>query len=83
MTACCCRLTQPANSRKKNASGGGNRSMAKACPRRCAGSRTMLIGPNFRRHTPASGCVDPPVVGRSGLGGVSHTTGSWARHAMP
>src|SRR5262245_8861951 len=70
MTACCCRLAQPANSRQKNASGGGNGSMAKACPRRYAGSRTMRIGPNVRTHTSSSGFVDPPVVGCSGLGVV-------------
>ena len=50
MTACCCRLTQPENSRTKNARGGGNGSMAEACPRRCAGSRTMSIRPDFRGH---------------------------------
>jgi hypothetical protein len=32
MTACCCRLTHPENTRKKNASGGGNGAMAEACP---------------------------------------------------
>jgi hypothetical protein len=47
MTACCCRLTQPATSRQKKASGGGNGSMAEACPRPSAGSRAMSIRPYF------------------------------------
>jgi len=27
------------------------------------GRTTMSIRPNFRMHTPSSGCVDPPIIG--------------------
>jgi hypothetical protein len=53
MTVCCWRLTHPENSSKKNASGGGNGSIPKACPRGPLGSRTRCrgasIGPSFLR----------------------------------
>ena len=36
-------------------------------PTRCAASRTMSFRPNFRRHAPSSGCVNPPMIGGSGV----------------
>ena len=38
MTACCCRLTQPENSRSRKASGGGSGSMAEVCLRSASAS---------------------------------------------
>jgi hypothetical protein len=56
-------IDPPGDHQEKNASGGGNGAMSEACPRRCAASSTMSITPNFRRHTPSSGCVDTQIIG--------------------
>jgi hypothetical protein len=67
-------LTQPENSRTKKASGGGNGSIAEACPIGGRGSRIRYrgraIGPSFLRHKPSSDCVDPPLTGWRDFGGV-------------
>jgi hypothetical protein len=75
MTACCCRLTQPATTRTTIASGGGNGATAKACPKgyrrfKRASVRDSVplrsLGPSSRDTSlpPAS---NAPIVERSAL----------------
>src|ERR1700704_2415791 len=60
MTACCCRLTQPAKRRTTKASGGGSESMAQSLPREVGGMQGApdsetggSIQANCRRQPPA------------------------------
>ena len=73
MTACCGRLTQPEKSRQKKAKGGGNGSMARACPRGWPNSRSDIVGrrwAEFPEAQPRWDYGDPPNIGQSDLGGA-------------
>jgi hypothetical protein len=75
MAACWCRLTQPENSRRKKASGGGSRPMTGAClsgSRRATGASSAA--PSQWGEIPEANAfsdgVDRPVFRRSALGQV-------------
>src|SRR5215472_15641802 len=61
MTACCCRLTHPANSKKKKASGGGSGSIAEACPDARPRFKGHLDWAEFPDRTPAPVALIPPL----------------------
>ena len=63
--ACCCRLTQPKNSRRKNASGGDSRSIAEACPRDRPGSNP---GPS----EPRPSCISQHGIAFGGMKAHDH-----------
>src|ERR1700681_4194749 len=81
MTACCCRLTQPAKRKTTNTNGAGSESMAQACPRGGPSARRAEIrdrrypvGPSSRTQASCDS-RNAPIVEQSGLGGV------FAQHA--
>src|SRR5262249_38014007 len=86
MTACCCRLTQPANSRTRKASGGGSESIAQACPSDWFGASharfeivvRCQLGRLVGRSPPAI-ASNPPNVERFSLGRVFARDGNIAR----
>src|SRR4029453_18469773 len=59
MTACCWRLTQPENRRRKKASGGGNASMGPQLPQ---GAATLQAWPGTGIATPSQVDVSCPAV---------------------
>ena len=76
MTACCCRLTQPAKRKTTNTNGAGSESMAQACPRGGPSARRAEIrdrrypvGPSSRTQASCDS-RNAPIVEQSGLGGV-------------
>jgi hypothetical protein len=82
MTACWFRLTQPQNSSKKKASGGGTAAMAGVCLTgglRSTGARLGIVrrhaGLRFlrRRHPPSASIGQFPEI--RARPGFSHTTG--------
>src|SRR5438067_3369865 len=77
MTACCCRLTQPARTRTTKASGGGSASMAQACPTgwhgaRRAGCRDRApwVRDRVPKHKPPGIASNTALRRVTGLGGV-------------
>src|SRR5262245_14504685 len=84
MTACCCRLTQPANSSTTNTSGGGSESHdAKRAARGCGGARPAQSvhhhdWPLFGQP-PSTGCVECANY-RAILPGPSSCTGRGRRN---
>jgi cytoskeletal protein CcmA (bactofilin family) len=64
------RVTQPENSRKKNASGGGNGSMCGSVPEALSGFKDDCDEAEFPQPRALPGCVDPQSHGPSDSGGV-------------